>query len=101
VFASNRRRGPTRTCRSPRGRARRSFLSTGQPGRLREHDGQERDRPSFSWDAQTLYFGRAPGPEGSTDIYITTRDKLPGSTGECCATAPFPLARPGADVPDD
>jgi hypothetical protein len=30
-------------------------------------------RPSFSWDAQTLYFGRAPGPEGSTDIYVTIR----------------------------
>jgi len=38
-------------------------------------------RPSFSWDAQTLYFGRAPGPEGSTDIYVTTRDKLTGSDG--------------------
>ena len=33
-------------------------------------------RPSFSWDAQTLYFGRAPGPEGSSDIYVTTREKL-------------------------
>jgi hypothetical protein len=36
-------------------------------------------RPSFSWDAETLYFGRAPGPEGSSDIYITTREKLAGS----------------------
>jgi WD40-like Beta Propeller Repeat len=33
-------------------------------------------RPSFSWDAETLYFGRAPGPEGSSDIYITTREKV-------------------------
>jgi WD40-like Beta Propeller Repeat len=33
-------------------------------------------RPSLSWDAQTLHFGRTPGPEGSTDIYVTTRDKL-------------------------
>ena len=30
-------------------------------------------RPSLSWDAQTLLFGRAPGPEGSSDIYISTR----------------------------
>lgn len=35
-------------------------------------------RGSLSRDAQTLYFGRAPGPEGSTDIYVTTRDKLTG-----------------------
>ena len=30
-------------------------------------------RPSFSWDARTLLFGRAPGPEGSSDIYVSTR----------------------------
>jgi WD40-like Beta Propeller Repeat len=33
-------------------------------------------RPSFSWDARTLLFGRAPGPEGSSDIYVTTRDDV-------------------------
>lgn len=32
-------------------------------------------RPSFSRDAQTLYFGRAPGPEGSTDIFVSARKK--------------------------
>ena len=32
-------------------------------------------RPSFSRDAQTLYFGRAPGPEGSSDIFVSTRQK--------------------------
>jgi len=32
-------------------------------------------RPSFSRDAQTLYFGRAPGPEGSTDIFLSVRKK--------------------------
>ena len=32
-------------------------------------------RPSFSWDAETLYFGRAPSPEGMSDIYVTTREK--------------------------
>lgn len=35
-------------------------------------------RPSLSWDAQTLLFGRAPGPEGSSDIFVSTRQKLGG-----------------------
>jgi hypothetical protein len=30
-------------------------------------------RPSLSLDARTLLFGRAPGPEGMSDIYVTTR----------------------------
>jgi hypothetical protein len=30
-------------------------------------------RPSLSWDARTLLFGRAPGPEGMSDIYVSTR----------------------------
>jgi hypothetical protein len=30
-------------------------------------------RPSLTWDARTLLFGRAPGPEGMSDIYVTTR----------------------------
>ena len=30
-------------------------------------------RGSFSWDGATLYFGRAPGPEGMTDVFVTTR----------------------------
>ncbi|HEU5489913.1 MAG TPA: hypothetical protein VFU84_03890 [Gaiellaceae bacterium] len=30
-------------------------------------------RPSLSRDGKQLLFGRAPGPEGSSDIYITTR----------------------------
>jgi hypothetical protein len=34
-------------------------------------------RPSFSWDATTLLFGRSPGPEGSGDIYVSTRTRLP------------------------
>jgi Tol biopolymer transport system component len=32
-------------------------------------------RASLSWDAETMLFGRAPGPEGQTDIYLTTRDE--------------------------
>jgi hypothetical protein len=38
-------------------------------------------RPSLSWDALTLVFGRAPGPEGMSDIYVATRDKVAGPTG--------------------
>ena len=34
-------------------------------------------RGSF-WRAETLYFGRSPGPEGSTDIYVTTRERHGG-----------------------
>jgi hypothetical protein len=30
-------------------------------------------RPSLSRDGGQLLFGRAPGPEGSSDIYVTTR----------------------------
>jgi len=36
-------------------------------------------RPSLSWDAQTLLFGRAPGPEGMSDVYLATRDTTRGS----------------------
>jgi hypothetical protein len=32
-------------------------------------------RPSLSWDATTLYFGRAPGLPVTADIYVTTREK--------------------------
>jgi hypothetical protein len=38
-------------------------------------------RPSLSWDGSTLYFGRAPGPEGSTDIFFATRGKLSAKQG--------------------
>jgi WD40-like Beta Propeller Repeat len=34
-------------------------------------------RPSLSWDARTLLFGRTPGPEGIGDIYVSTRAALP------------------------
>jgi hypothetical protein len=34
-------------------------------------------RPSLSWDALTLLFGRTPGPEGIGDIYVSTRTTLP------------------------
>jgi hypothetical protein len=30
-------------------------------------------RPSLSRDGKQLLFGRSPGPEGGSDIYVTTR----------------------------
>ena len=36
-------------------------------------------RPSLSWHATELLFGRTPGPEGSGDIYITTRHTAKGN----------------------
>jgi hypothetical protein len=36
-------------------------------------------RPSLTWDGATLLFGRAPGPEGLSDIFTSTRDKVHGS----------------------
>jgi hypothetical protein len=36
-------------------------------------------RASFSWDARTLVFGsNRPGGAGSSDLYVTTREKLTG-----------------------
>jgi hypothetical protein len=37
--------------------------------------GAAETRPSLSWRAEQLLFGRAPGPEGGSDIYVTTRQK--------------------------
>lgn len=35
-------------------------------------------RPSLSWHADQLLFGRAPGPEGGSDVYVSTRDRFKG-----------------------
>ena len=32
-------------------------------------------RPSLSWDGTQLLFGRAPGPEGSSDVFVATRTR--------------------------
>jgi hypothetical protein len=45
------------------------------------NSGEGETRPSLSWDARTLLFGRAPGPEGMSDIYIATRERVTGSAG--------------------
>lgn len=36
--------------------------------------GAAETRPSLSWGAERLLFGRAPGPEGLSDIYLSTRE---------------------------
>ena len=37
-------------------------------------------RATLSWDGVTMYFGSTrPGSEGSSDIYVTTREKLKGN----------------------
>ena len=41
--------------------------------------GASESRPSLSWDARQLLFGRAPGPEGGSDVYLSTRERLTGS----------------------
>ena len=38
--------------------------------------GVSESRPSLSRDALTLLFGRAPGPEGMSDIYVATRERI-------------------------
>jgi hypothetical protein len=35
-------------------------------------------RPSLSWEAETLYFGRSPAAGGPGDVYVTTRSKVSG-----------------------
>jgi WD40-like Beta Propeller Repeat len=35
-------------------------------------------RPSLSWDAAMLYFGRAPAAGGPGNVYVTTRSKVSG-----------------------
>jgi len=42
------------------------------------HTAVGESRPSFNWHADTLLFGRAPGPEGMSDIYLSTREKVNG-----------------------
>jgi hypothetical protein len=37
--------------------------------------GASESRPSLSWNATQLLFGRTPGPEGSGDIYVSTRTR--------------------------
>jgi hypothetical protein len=39
------------------------------------NSGAAETRPALFWDARELLFGRAPEPEGMSDIYISTRQR--------------------------
>ena len=82
VFASNRRAGTDQDVYvATRESVTDPFSAPVNLGEAVNTTDKNETRPSFSWDAKTLYFGRAPGPEGATDIFVTTRDKLSGSDG--------------------
>ena len=77
VFASNRREGTDQDLyAATRERVGDQFSAPVMLGGDVNTTDKNETRPSFSRDARTLYFGRTPGPEGSTDIYVTTREKL-------------------------
>jgi Tol biopolymer transport system component len=76
VFASNRRAGTDQDIYvATRASIDDPFSTPVNLGGAVNTTDKNETRPSFSWDAQTLYFGRTPGPEGSTDIFVTTRTK--------------------------
>ncbi len=73
VFASNRREGTDQDLyTATRKSVTKPFSAPVSLDVLNTTTASE-TRPSFSWDATQLLFGRAPGPEGATDIYVTTR----------------------------
>jgi hypothetical protein len=74
VFASNRRAGTDQDVYvATRNAATDPFSAPVSVAEVNTTTASE-TRPSLSWDGTTLLFGRAPGPEGSTDIFISTRD---------------------------
>lgn len=79
VFASNRRAG---TDQDLYGATRDSvdapFSAPVNLGEAVNTTDASETRPSLSWDGTTLLFGRAPGPEGSTDVYVSTRQRVTG-----------------------
>jgi hypothetical protein len=38
----------------------------------------DESRPFLTWDRMTLFFGRSPGSEGNSDIYLTSRERVRG-----------------------
>jgi hypothetical protein len=52
-------------------------------------------RPSLSWRAEQLLFGRSPGHEGMSDIYVTTREKVKDDDDCGC----HPYGRGGKEPP--
>jgi hypothetical protein len=80
VFASNRRAGTDQDLYvATRESVNDPFSSPVNLGEAVNTVDANETRPSLSWDGTTMLFGRSPGPEGSTDIYIATREMVPGS----------------------
>ena len=79
VFASNRRAGTDQDLYvATRDSVDAPFSAPVDLGEAVNTTTASETRPSLSWDGTTLLFGRAPGPEGSTDIYIAYRGKAAG-----------------------
>ena len=79
VFASNRRAGTDQDLyTASRDSLDAPFSSPVMLGTAVNTTTASETRPSLSWDGTTLLFGRNPGPEGSTDIYIATRARTAG-----------------------
>jgi Tol biopolymer transport system component len=82
VFASNRRAGTDQDVYvATRETADDPFSAPVSVGDAVNTTTANETRPSLSWDGTQLLFGRAPGPEGMTDIYVTTREKTGGQEG--------------------
>ena len=76
VFASNRRAGTDQDVYvATRETADDPFSAPVSVGDAVNTTTASETRPSLSWDGTQLLFGRAPGPEGMTDIYVSTREK--------------------------
>ena len=93
VFSSNRTGHAGRSGHLDRdaGEHRRSVVGAGQPGRRGQHRRQRRHAPRCRGTRGQLLFGRAPGPEGMSDIYVSTRELArrthPVNAAERSATA--------------
>lgn len=82
VFASNRRAGTDQDVYvATRESADDPFSAPVSVGDAVNTTTANETRPSLSWDATQLLFGRAPGQEGLTDIYVTTREKTGAQEG--------------------
>ncbi len=77
VFASNRRAGTDQDLYgATRDSLTEPFSAPVSLGDAVNTTTASETRPSLSWDGTQLLFGRAPGPEGFTDIYISTREAI-------------------------
>jgi hypothetical protein len=82
VFASNRRAGTDQDVYvATRETADDPFSAPVSVGDAVNTTTASETRPSLSWDGTQLLFGRNPGQEGMTDIYVSTREKTKGSGG--------------------